>query len=115
MKELKNLSTSNNKELLVVLPINKFEDFPLNENLYSIAQQSHPIDLLVLVNDLSEQQVSELVKIIESPKIILTKKDDKGEIVREEITSKNDINYVIERTSSNTFQKIFNEATNYAH
>jgi len=115
MKELKNLNTSNNKNLLVVLPINKLEDFPLNENLYSIAQQSYPVDLLVLVNGLSEQELSEVVKVIESPKIILTKKDDKGEIIREEVTSKNDINYVIERTTSDTFQKIFNEASNYAH
>lgn len=115
MKELKNLNISNNKELLVVIPVNKLEDFPLNENLYSIAQQSYPIDLLVLTNDLSEEQIEQLKKIIESPKILLTKKDEKGEIVREEVVSKNDINYVIERTTSNTFQQLFNEATNYAH
>lgn len=115
MKELKNLKSSNNNELLVVLPVNKLEDFPLNECLYSIAQQSYPIDLLVLTNGLSKAEIESLTKIIESPKITITKKDEKGEIVREEITSKNDINFVVEQTTSETFQKIFNESVNYAN
>mgnify|MGYP000647408702 FL=1 len=115
MKELKNLTSLNNKELLVVLPVNKLEDFPLNECLYSIAQQSKPIDLLVLTNGLSKDEVEKLSRIIDSPTITLTKKDEKGEITREDITSKNDINYVIEQSNSDTFQKLFNEATNYAN
>lgn len=115
MKELKNLKSSNNNELLVVLPVNKLEDFPLNECLYSIAQQSHAIDLLVLTNGLNKEEIERLTKIIESPKITITKKDEKGEIVREEITSKNDINFVIEQTTSETFQKVFNEGANYAN
>lgn len=115
MKELTNLKHLNNKELLVVLPINKLEDFTLNECLYSIAQQSYPVDLLILTNGLNQEDIQSLNKIIENPKIIITKKNEKGEIEREEVTSKNDINFVIEQTKSDTFQKIFNEACNYAN
>jgi len=114
MKKI-NLDTKNNKETLLVLPINKLEDFPLNECLYSIAEQSVPVDVLVLVNGLNKDQVDHLEKIIESPKITISKKNEKGEITREEIVSKNDINYVIEITNSDTFQKVFNEAANYAN
>lgn len=115
MKELKNLKSSNNNELLVVLPVNKLEDFTLNECLYSIAQQSYPVDLLVLTQGLSKEEVEKLKTFVENPKITISKKDEKGEIIREEVTSKNDINFVIEPTTSETFQKLFNDATNYAN
>lgn len=115
MKELKNLKSSNNNELLVVLPVNKLEDFTLNECLYSIAQQSYPVDLLVLTQGLSKEEVEKLNTFVENPKITISKKDEKGEIIREEVTSKNDINFVIEPTTSETFQKLFNDATNYAN
>ena len=115
MKELKNLHSLNNKQLLVVLPINKIEDYPLNECLHSLAEQSQPIDLLVLTNNLSQEDTETLKKIIESPKVILSKKNDKDEIVREDITSKNDLNFIIQETSADTFQKIYNEALNYAN
>ncbi len=115
MKELKNLTSLNNKELLLVLPVNNLEDVLLNECLYSIAEQTKAVDLLVLVNNLSDQEIETLKNIIEAPKITLTQKDDKGEITHNEINSKNDINYTIEKSNSETFQKIFNEAMNYAN
>lgn len=115
MKELKNLTSLNNKNLLVVLPINKLEDFPLNECLFSIAEQTTPVDLLVLTNNISKEEKEYLKKIIESPKITISKKDDKGEIVKEDINSTHDINYIIEETESDNFQKVFNESLNYAH
>ena len=115
MKELKNLESLNNKDLLVVLPVNKLEDFPLNECLYSLAQQTSPIDLLILTNGLSKDEVEYLKKIVDCPKIILSKKNEKDEITREEVTSKNDLNYVIEQTNSDTFPQIFNDSANYAN
>ncbi len=56
MKELQNLNSSNNNKILVVLPLNKVEDYLLNECLYSLAQQEYPIDLLILANNLSQEQ-----------------------------------------------------------
>ncbi len=115
MKELKNLTSLNNKNLLVVLPINKIEDFPLNECLFSIAEQTTPIDLLVLTHKISKEDNNYLKTILSAPKITISKKGENGEVIKEEVNSKNDINFVIEETESDNFQKIFNESLNIAH
>lgn len=114
MKELQNFNSSNNKNLLVVLPINKLEDYPLNECLYSLAQQTQPVDLLVLVKDLTQDQMDNLKKIIEAPQITVSKKDDNNEVTKETIDSLKDLNFVIENTTADSFGKVFNEALNYA-
>jgi len=114
MKELQNFNSSNNNNLLIVLPINKIEDFTLNESLYSLTEQSYPIDLLILTHNLSNEDKEVLQKIADGPKIILTKKNDKGEPFKEEHSAKKDLNYIIQDTESDTFQKVFNESLNYA-
>ena len=65
MKELQNLKTLNNKNLLVVLPVNSFEDETLNESLYNLANQTVPTDVLILVsNTLDEDLVKRVEEIL---------------------------------------------------
>lgn len=114
MKELQNLNSSNNNNLLVVLPVNKIQDFLLNESLYSLAQQDYPVDLLILTNGLSSEEKNILESIASAPKIIVQSKSEKGEIKRDEISALKDLNFTIVDTDCNTFSKVFNEGFNYA-
>ena len=114
MKELQNLNSSNNNKILVVLPLNKVEDYLLNECLYSLAQQEYPIDLLILANNLSQEQKDEVERIATGPKIIVQAKNDKGEIQRDEVSALKDLNFTIVDSEMTTFNKIFNEGFNYA-
>lgn len=114
MRELQNFSSLNNNNLLVVLPINKFEDFYLNECLYSLAQQESLIDLLILANGLTADELKALQTIASGPQISLPKQDEKGNPITEVISALKELNYTIKTTDSDTFSKVFNEGLNYA-
>ncbi len=115
MKESQNFTSSNNKNLLVVLPINKLEDFFLKESVYSLTQQEYPIDLLILVNKLTENEISELQVILDNPSITISERDKvTDEIVVRTIEASKKLNYTIQQTDNDTFQKVFNEGFNYA-
>lgn len=114
MRELQNFSSLNNNNLLVVLPINKFEDFYLNECLYSLAQQESPIDLLILTNGLTTDELAALQTIASGPQVSIPKKDDKGNTTTEVISALKELNYIIKPTDADTFSKAFNEGLNYA-
>jgi hypothetical protein len=115
MKELQNLLSTNDKKLLVVLPIKKITDTFLNECTYSIAQQNQPIDLLVLYNGESEEELNSLKSILDKPSIsVPDKKNEDGTVEYKVIEAEKKINYVVEKTDSYTFQQIFNESLNYA-
>ncbi len=114
MKELQNLNSLNNNKILVVLPLNKVDDFLLNECLYSLAQQEYAIDLLILANGLDDVQQDLVNQIASAPKITVQSKNDKGEIKRDEISAIKDLNYEIVKSESDTFSKAFNEGFNYA-
>jgi len=114
MKELQNLNSSNNNKLLVVLPVNKVQDFLLNESLYSLAQQEFPVDLLILANGLTAEEKAMVESIASAPKIVVQSKNEKGEVKRDEVSALKDLNFVILDTESDTFSKVFNEGFNYA-
>lgn len=114
MKELQNFNSLNNNKLLVALPLSRVEDFLLNESLYALAQQDYSIDLLILTKGLNKEQIEAINKIASSPTIILSKKNDKNEIIKEEITALKDLNFTIIESESKTFSESFNEAFNYA-
>ena len=66
MKELTTLESSNNKKLLVVLPINKILDKNLNKALFHLREQTYKIDLLILTSkDLTEEEVGKIRAYIE--------------------------------------------------
>lgn len=115
MKELQNLTSLNDKKLLVVMPIKKVTDIFLKECSYSLAQQNQPVDLLVLYGGESDEELNSIRTILNKPSIIINeKKDLDGPVEQKLVESTNSLNYVIEKTNSHTFQKLFNEALNYA-
>ena len=113
MKELTNLQTLNNKKLLTILPVNKVNEKFLSELSYSLTDQEFKTDLLILSN-LSDSDNELLKKSIENPKIIRTKADKDGKVVDDIQEMSTYPNYIIEKTTSETFQKVFNESFNYA-
>jgi hypothetical protein len=115
MKELQNLTSLNDKKLLVVLPIKKTSDVFLRESLYALAQQNQPVDLLVLYGGNSDEDLTLVKSILDKPSIIVNEQSAPDSPVTEkEIEALNKLNYVIEKTEKHTFQGIFNEALNYA-
>lgn len=115
MKELKKLNSSNDKKILVIVPVNRINDVFLNECAYSLAQQNQPIDVLVLQNNLNDADVSVLSKILDTPTIHFSvpKEDGSGQESKT-LTAEKKLNYIIEKTEKTTFQEVFNEAFNYA-
>jgi hypothetical protein len=114
MKELKNLSSSNNKKLLVILPLSSLNDVYLNECAYSLAQQTYPIDLLVLSKGLSEDDKKRATEILSLPKIRFVVKNAQGQPEQKEEAANKKLNFAIEETENHTFQSVFNEGFNYA-
>jgi len=115
MKELQNLTSSNDKKLLVVLPVKKVVDIFFKECAYSLAQQNQPIDLLVLYGGESEEELALMKTILDKPSITIKEKVENSEaMVDKLIEADKPLNYIIEKTSSHTFQKLFNEALNYS-
>tara|TARA_B100000963_G_scaffold361487_1_gene397168 strand:+ start:520 stop:1470 length:951 start_codon:yes stop_codon:yes gene_type:complete len=115
MKELKNLKTSNNKNLLVVMPINKFEEETLNEALYNLSNQTNQVDLLFLVSEKETENINERIREIASkPYKRVFETDEEGNPKSNMITSEKDLNFAIESTSSSSFNAVFNDAFNIA-
>ena len=117
MKELTNLTTANDKKLLVVLPIKTINDIFLNEISFSISQQTQPVDLLVLCADNnSDENIARLKSILDKPVVTIPEKETpEGPVTQKTIEATNKINYVVENIKFDSiFQFIFNESLNYA-
>ena len=113
MKELQNLKTLNNKNLLVVLPVNSFEDETLNESLYRLANQTVPTDVLILVsNTLDEDLVKRVEEIATAPYTRVLSTDENGTPKSEILKSEKVLNFAIETTTATNFASAFNEAFN---
>jgi hypothetical protein len=113
MKELKNLETLNNKNLLAVLPVANLEDEVLNETLYSLGNQTNQADLLILVSkDLSKEELKRVSEIAEAPKKIIVKNGEDGKPVNEVLEPVNKLNFAIKVTESTSFSSVFNDSFN---
>ena len=115
MNELQNLTSLNDKKLLVILPVKKLTDVFLKESTYSLSQQSQAIDLLVLYGGDSDEELNSIKAILDKPSIIVNEKSTPdGPVEQKVIEATTALNYVINKTTNHTFQCIFNEALNYA-
>jgi hypothetical protein len=114
MKELKNLQSSNNKKLLVVLPVNKVLEKNLNQAVYGLREQSYPTDVLFLTNSLSTEDEAKLNSIIAESIIEMPSQKEDGSFEMVQVKSSKNFSYVVEKTDSETFPKLFNESFNYA-
>lgn len=116
MKELKNLETLNNKNLLVVLPINKIEEETLNESLYNLAEQTNPTDVLILVSeDLEKDTLEKISEIANKPYKRVFEADEKGNPSTKTLTSEKTLNFAIQTTTATSFNSVFNDAFNIAN
>ena len=116
MKELKNLETLNNKNLLVVLPINKIEEETLSESLYNLAEQTNPTDVLILVSEnLEKDTLEKISEIANKPYKRAFETDDKGNPLTKTLTSEKTLNFAIQTTTSTSFNSVFNDAFNIAN
>ena len=115
MKELKNLKTLNNKNLLVVMPVNTFDEETLNEALYNLSNQTNPLDLLFLVSDsCDENSRTRIEEIASKPYKRVFETDEEGNPKSTMVSAENEINFAIETTSSTNFNSVFNDAFNIA-
>lgn len=115
MKELKNLESLNNKNLLVVLPINKFEEEKLNESLYALTEQANATDVLLLVSDdLEQDNLNKIVEISKNPYKRTFETDENGNPSTKTLTSEKTLNFVLQTTNAKSFNSVFNEAFNLA-
>jgi hypothetical protein len=115
MKELKNIETLNNKKLLATIAIKQFEEQALNDCLYSLANQSSPVDVLILVSEKAEEgSLKRIEEIASAPYKLAVKEDEEGNPKTEVIQSEKKLNFAIETTSANNFSSVYNEAFNKA-
>ncbi len=89
----------------------------LNNCLYSIAKQTKPVDLIVLYNTLTTEEIEKLNSIIKNPVLKLAKKQEDGTVVIEDITllENEKLNAELIKTSADNFSKVFNTGFNYAN
>ena len=113
MKESQNLNNLA-KKILVTLPVNKIEEYLLNECAYSLSSQTLPVDLLVLYKDLKQEDLEILKSILDKPTISVPEKNETGETIQKEISAENKLNYTLKETASDNFAKLFNEGFNYS-
>lgn len=114
MKELKNLQSLNNKKLLVCLPVNKVYEKNINQILFSIREQTFPVDLLILTHELSSEDETKLNSALEESFVEVPSQDESGNFSMKKQVSAAKINYVIEKTEKTKFSEVFNESFNYA-
>lgn len=116
MKELKNLETLNNKNLLVVLPINKVEVETLSESLYNLTEQENPTDVLILVSeDLEKDTLEKISEIANKPYKRVFESDEKGNPLTKTLTSEKTLNFAVQTTTATNFNSVFNDAFNIAN
>ena len=97
MKELKNIETLNNKKLLTVLAIKKYEEQALNDCLYGLANQDKPVDVLIMVSENAEEgSLKRIEEIAEAPYKLGVKEDEDGNPKTEVIKSENKLNFAID-------------------
>ena len=115
MKESMNVKDLKNSNILVALFVDDLSGLAaIEETFYSISKQTHPVDLLVLHPNFSDEQLTILKGALDNPKIILRTQNQEGVIEEEIIDSDGKINYFLSISESDSFPKIFNEIFNVA-
>ena len=110
------LKESKQSNCLVAMYLNEmpFEQY-LTDCLYSICEQTKPVDLAIFTYGLSDETLAAIKLIADKPFFIINKKDDKGVATQEKVEAKNTLNYsFITSNEPLNFSKIFNQAYNLA-
>lgn len=111
-----NLKESKQSNCLVAMYLN---EMPLEQNisacLYSLSEQSKPIDLLIITHGLNDEQIASIKNIASKPYYIVNKRAENGEVIQERIEATKNLNCTISVNAEElNFSKIFNNAFNAA-
>lgn len=114
MKESKN-SKASKSNILVGLYLDKIRhEGQLSECLFGIANQQHPVDLVILDGGLSDKELEKLMEVADNPKIKTLSKNEGGEIEENIVEADAGIKLEVVKTSTSNFSKIFNDLFNIA-
>lgn len=114
MKESKNLKASGNN-ILVGLYLDKIKhEGQLAECLFGLANQTHPIDVVILDAGLSDKEVEALMEIAKAPCIKSIKTGEDGAMKEHIINAKNGIDVNIVKSDVSNFSRVFNNLFNIA-
>lgn len=114
MKESKNLKASKNNILVGIYLDRIKHEGQLSECFFGLANQKHPIDVVILNGGMSDEEVKALDKIAKKPVIKTVKTNEDGSVSEEVISSENSLNFNLVDTGVSNFSKIFNDIFNIA-
>ncbi len=114
MKESKNLKASSNNILVGLYLSEPFHDGQLSECLYGIANQKHPVDVVILDGGLSEKAIEFLNKTAKKPSLKILKTGEDGNPTEEIVESEKGVEFNLIKTGESAFPKIFNDIFNLA-
>jgi len=117
MTESMNLKDLKNSNLLTAIYIDNLDRIEvISETIFSIAKQTYKPDFIVLYSPhLNEEDIKTLTSKLESPSIIVRKKDaETQKLVEETLQAEEKINFKLVPFQTDRFSKIFNHAFNLA-
>lgn len=114
MKESKNLKATKSNILVGLYLDNKFHEGQVAECFYSLANQKHEIDVVILNGGMSEEDVKALLSIAKEPSIRAINEDKEGGITEDVIKSEKELKINIVETERSNFSRIFNTLFNMA-
>lgn len=112
-----NLKESKQSNCLVAMYLYEMPDIKnLSECLYSLAEQSKPVDLVVYTKGFTEEQVELIRSTAVNPYYTLAHREENGTIREEQVKATKTLNvFHIACESDLNFAKIFNNAFNLAN
>jgi len=114
MKESKNLKHSSSN-ILVGLYLDEIKhEGQLSECFFGLANQTHPVDVVILDGGMSEKELESLSKIAENPSIKTLVQNEEGESEEKVVDADGGLDVNIVKTSVSNFSKVFNDIFNIA-
>ena len=110
-----NLKESKQSNCLVAMYL---REMPLEQNLseclYSLSEQSKPVDVVIFTHGLNEEQVSSIKNIAAKPFYTISKRAENSETITERIDATKSLNCSFVDVESLNFSQIFNRTFNLA-
>lgn len=114
MKESKSLKASKSNILVGVYLDKIFHEGQLAECLFGLANQSHPVDVVILDGGLTDAGLETLDKVAKEPSIRVLKTNEEGNPVEEVVKSEKEISFSTVKLGASNFSKVFNDIFNLA-
>lgn len=114
MKESKSLKASKSNILVGLYLDDKFHEGQLSECFYSLANQSHEVDVVILDGGMSDKDIEALINVSKSPSIKTMQEGEDGAVTEKIIKSEKELNINIIKTEKSNFSRVFNTVFNIA-